>query len=650
MTTSIKSGLAIILLTLSIQASGNGATYWSSLCTKSDRKSHRNFLELPDKKAVAFDIFKAFIGQRKLGEGSFGLVRKVAYINSAGLTESIAVKKMHPKRLAEYGLIKNELNIMNDMSGSSYFPRLYGCAYNDNDELMMGMTLMSHNLGTNTFRDFLAAESNHNSLKIHRQLFQGMRDLWNKGYAHNDFKPDNAMIDSTNTEVRIIDLGLGESNRNYNSPRGTPYYMSPDKFTGKNRIGPKDDMYSIAVSIAVMEAPKAEDDIFTSHRIVIERSCFLKRNTVSCREKIIANVKRVFEALKYGKFQEVGDRTNINFTTLICRMIEYDNFHYDYDTVLGILDRLIKETGSRDLKLEENEVEEKLKMLEAKRRHDKRLEDLEKKEVAIKREMEDRQRGILDLQKEAKKVKKEEHGAKLEEDFNAKLGQLRRENQDKKKELRAVEEQAREQARIIRRVDNKGKFDSKVFRENKDLFNPVLGEEKVTFDPEAEKNLEKEMAEREMIHKAKEKKKVLEKDPYGGDKVADVGLMFKEEAQKPQDKDKLFTKDRLPLLEQYLGGLHKREKYQPTKQNQSPAFRAKTPGVQRPQVMQAKPVGGVAAYRAHGDILAQIAAQKYVGKQQGFLEKNALGLNTPATKGYYGAYHKYDQNGRRVKY
>lgn len=586
-----------------------GDKYWKDYCTLSDSSQPKAFLELPDKIKLDYDLFQAFNRQRNvLGEGSFGIVKKVAYTDSKGNTISLAAKKMKPSGRSTLELTANEIKLLNLMGTSKYFPRLYGCSYNTRNELLVAQTLLSHDLDSDTFRNYLSTLSNHDSLKFYRELFKGMNELWKKGYAHSDFKPENVMTDRNNREVRIIDLGLAERNTNMNSLRGSPVYMSPNKFLKKGKIdpktnrvlthdipiSPKDDMYSMAISIAIMEAPKSYDQIFpqpprygkavVKDVKIIQPSCFKSLNTPKCRADIIDNVRKVLEKLQYGKWEDHDDYDTMNFTTLICKIIQFDNFDLDYDQVIKVMDRLINESGPAQPKVEAQVAEEKRKQLEAAKARQELLEELEKKEQEKKKALEAKQKDLMELQKEAKDKKKQPIADKILEDYDARLAKLRQENEREKKELGNIKNEVHKEGRIIRRENEKAKKGSKVYRENQDLFQPVLEEKQVDLVGDMNKRIQRDINDFEMRRKAldlaRQKRdpewrkyiEVKEEDRFEG-----VKALFDNAAQvDPASKEKLPTsRDKLPSSRDKLPSsrdkLHGSKDKMPLSKDQAPA-------------------------------------------------------------------------------
>jgi serine/threonine-protein kinase len=109
--------------------------------------------------------------------------------------------------------------------------------------------------------------SNDNITSIAIGLLKGLSYAHKKGIIHRDLKPDNVLI-TTNGLVKITDLGLScSTERNYKFTQtgetvGTPYYMSPELFSGGD-VDSRSDIYAfgvIAYEIASKKKPFQSDN------------------------------------------------------------------------------------------------------------------------------------------------------------------------------------------------------------------------------------------------------------------------------------------------------------------------------------------------------------------------------------------------------
>jgi serine/threonine-protein kinase len=86
------------------------------------------------------------------------------------------------------------------------------------------------------------------ALEIARQLCAGLTAAHEAGVLHRDLKPGNVMIDERG-DVRIMDFGLAGLTEDFggaHAVEGTPEYMSPEQFTGRE-LTPRSDIYSLGL-------------------------------------------------------------------------------------------------------------------------------------------------------------------------------------------------------------------------------------------------------------------------------------------------------------------------------------------------------------------------------------------------------------------
>ncbi|HZI17870.1 MAG TPA: serine/threonine-protein kinase [Pyrinomonadaceae bacterium] len=86
------------------------------------------------------------------------------------------------------------------------------------------------------------------ALEVARQLCAGLAAAHEAGILHRDLKPGNVMIDERG-DVRIMDFGLAglaEEFREEHAVEGTPEYMSPEQFRGRE-LTQRSDIYSLGL-------------------------------------------------------------------------------------------------------------------------------------------------------------------------------------------------------------------------------------------------------------------------------------------------------------------------------------------------------------------------------------------------------------------
>ena len=97
------------------------------------------------------------------------------------------------------------------------------------------------------------------AVEIANQLCAGLAAAHEAGVLHRDLKPANVMLDGKG-RVRITDFGLAgfaEQVRSEEVFAGTPAYMSPEQFAGKE-VATKSDIYALGLVLY---------EIFTGKRV-----------------------------------------------------------------------------------------------------------------------------------------------------------------------------------------------------------------------------------------------------------------------------------------------------------------------------------------------------------------------------------------------
>lgn len=473
MNKSLRITLVIFFLH-SVQSAGYIVKDYSELCSKQDYSHPKLFYQLPERTEISVSCDQIFRDGRPLGKGSFGEVKKVSFPMADGTVPRVAMKKMTPRDSWEKNQILTEISALNAAASSKYTPRLYGCSITSTNVYLI-QTFLAHDLDNVNFRTKIAGQTCAQSLALYLQMFIGLKDLWDAGFVHNDIKPANMMANDDDSQVFLIDFGLAQLNTAGNKGMGTPIFMPPSKFSGYGTVSQKDDMYSVALSIAVLEAPRSYDAVFAGNIRNYKGACFEKHNDAICRTNLIKNVKPILQNAGYGTYQTSATKSTINFTTLLINIIDYDSFNWTYKDVIEIIERLIgaDETAKANKAREEEaaRLREEAKRAEALRANIKNNRKVEREvkqdyEAALKE-----QAGVLLKQGLVKGGNNDDARKRLQamqaqkEADELKLKKLQLNDEFKRNELQKIEYQARE--------------GSEIYNQNKALFKrqPVVQEE-----------------------------------------------------------------------------------------------------------------------------------------------------------------------------
>lgn len=106
------------------------------------------------------------------------------------------------------------------------------------------------------------------------QIFNGIKELKNKGIAHGDLKPSNVMLSVTG-EVKLVDISFDDLGQVF----ATPEFTAPEVLSGLN-VSFKSDLYSLGVIAQKLDLNQNKllslepgDRTFSSYKISDEGEC-----------------------------------------------------------------------------------------------------------------------------------------------------------------------------------------------------------------------------------------------------------------------------------------------------------------------------------------------------------------------------------------
>jgi serine/threonine protein kinase/tetratricopeptide (TPR) repeat protein len=188
----------------------------------------------------------------ELGGGGMGKVYRAL---DTKVGEEIAVKVIKPEIAADKATVerfKNELKIARKIVHKSV-----GRVYDLNEDRGTFYITMEYVRGED-LKAFIRSSGQMavgTSLRVARQVAEGLDEAHGLGVVHRDLKPSNIMIDRDG-HARIMDFGIarlvGARGITGGSMMvGTPEYMSPEQVEGKE-AGPASDLYSLGIVLFEM--------------------------------------------------------------------------------------------------------------------------------------------------------------------------------------------------------------------------------------------------------------------------------------------------------------------------------------------------------------------------------------------------------------
>ncbi|XP_065810182.1 myosin light chain kinase 2, skeletal/cardiac muscle isoform X5 [Labrus bergylta] len=189
--------------------------------------------------------FYAINWQEVLGGGRFGQVHKCVE-NSSGLT--LAAKVIKARSLKEKEVVKNEIQVMNNLDHASLI-QLYAAYESRND-----IILVLEYVGGGELFDRIIDE-NYTLMELDavvfiRQICDGLQHMHKMYILHLDLKPENILcVSRVTNKIKIIDFGLARIYKPREKLRvnfGTPEFLAPEVIN-YDFVSFNTDMWSLGV-------------------------------------------------------------------------------------------------------------------------------------------------------------------------------------------------------------------------------------------------------------------------------------------------------------------------------------------------------------------------------------------------------------------
>ncbi|XP_029309860.1 myosin light chain kinase 2, skeletal/cardiac muscle isoform X2 [Cottoperca gobio] len=183
--------------------------------------------------------------QEVLGGGRFGQVHKCVE-NSSGLT--LAAKVIKARTLKEKEVVKNEIQVMNNLDHASLI-QLYAAYESRND-----IILVLEYVGGGELFDRIIDE-NYTLMELDavvfiRQICEGLQHMHKMYILHLDLKPENILcVSRVTNKIKIIDFGLARVYKPREKLRvnfGTPEFLAPEVIN-YDFVSFNTDMWSLGV-------------------------------------------------------------------------------------------------------------------------------------------------------------------------------------------------------------------------------------------------------------------------------------------------------------------------------------------------------------------------------------------------------------------
>ena len=232
-----------------------------------EKSTNLKIEEIPEKNKEPNNIFKLnqnliknfsktknegqFILGKKLGEGTFGIVRVATHYLTG---EKVAVKILDKKKILEETdktRLEREIKLMKILRHPNIV-HLYS-VIQTNQYIYLIMEYIS---GKELF-DYIIKKGKLQEIeacKFYQQIISGIEYLHKLKIVHRDLNPENLLLDSKKN-IRIVDFGLSNmypNNELLSTACGSPCYAAPEMINGEKYNGLLVDIWSSGIVLYAM--------------------------------------------------------------------------------------------------------------------------------------------------------------------------------------------------------------------------------------------------------------------------------------------------------------------------------------------------------------------------------------------------------------
>jgi len=247
----------------------------------------------------------------ELGKGGMGKVYKALDKEIDG---KVALKLIKPEVAADKNTIKrfrNELKMARDIAHKNVC-RMYDLNKEEGTYYITMEYVSGEDLKSFIRRSGQLAVGT--TIRIAKEVCEGLSEAHKLGVIHRDLKPSNIMIDKEGN-VRIMDFGIarsitGKGITGAGVMIGTPEYMSPEQVEGKE-IDQRSDIYSLGVILYEMVTGRVPFEGDTPLSIAVKQKTEAPREPRELNTQITEDLSRVIlrcmEKDKEKRYQSAGE-------------------------------------------------------------------------------------------------------------------------------------------------------------------------------------------------------------------------------------------------------------------------------------------------------------------------------------------------------